>query len=96
VLFDINLVDLGLNLRLELIGGALEFIESSPYLTANLWELFGTTKIRRAKKNRKIISEKPRFMDSSYCGCGIWAKPMAKLCFPHLLGTETLWPLGAS
>src|SRR5690348_8368491 len=42
VLFDINLVDLGLNLRLELIRGTRELIEGATYLTANLWELFGT------------------------------------------------------
>ena len=42
MLFDINLVDLGLNLRFELVGGALKFIKSAAYLTANLWKLFGT------------------------------------------------------
>ena len=39
MLFDINLVDLGLDLRLKFVGSTLEFVERTPHLAANLWKL---------------------------------------------------------
>src|SRR5580765_7248345 len=32
--FEINLIDLGFDLRFKFVGGALEFSERTPYLTA--------------------------------------------------------------